>query len=66
MGGKSFKSKGKKKKLSKEQGENKVTKKKLKSRLRKGKKKTSTWDGIRIEQRILLVHHPSMWGIGWC
>jgi hypothetical protein len=28
VGGKSFKSKGKKKKLSKEQGENKVTKKK--------------------------------------
>jgi hypothetical protein len=49
VGGKSFKSKGKRKKLSKERGENKVTKKKLKSRLSKGKEKNSTWDGIGIE-----------------
>jgi len=32
----------------------------LRSGLRKGKEKKSTWDGIGIENRILSVHHPSM------
>jgi len=40
-------------------GENKVLKKKLKSGLRNGKAKKSTWDGTGIENRILSVHHPS-------
>jgi hypothetical protein len=65
VGGKSFKSKEKKQKPGKGQGENKVApKKKLKSGLRKGKEKNSTWDGTGIEKRILSVHHPSTWGIG--
>jgi hypothetical protein len=40
-------------------GKNKVSKKKLRSGLRKGKQKKSTWDSTRIEKRILSVHHPS-------
>jgi len=47
------------KKLGRGQAENKVAKKKLGSGLRKGKEKKSTWDGTRIEKRILSVHHPS-------
>jgi hypothetical protein len=58
VGGKSFKKK--KKKLGGGWGENKVPqKKKLRSGLRKGKEKKSTWDGTGIEKRILSVHHPS-------
>jgi hypothetical protein len=60
-------SKAKEKKLGWERGENKVPKnKKLRSGLRKGKEKNSTWDGTSIEKRILSVHHPFMlvqpWG----
>jgi hypothetical protein len=37
----------------------KFPKKKLRSGLRKGKRKNSTWDGTGIEKRILSMHHPS-------
>ncbi len=40
-------------------GENKSCKNKLRSGLRKGKEKKSTWDGTGTEKRILSVHHPS-------
>jgi hypothetical protein len=40
---------------------NKVAKiNKLRSRLKKHKKKKSIWDGTRIEKKILSMHHPSM------
>jgi hypothetical protein len=55
-------SKAKKKKKKKPgggRGEKKVAKKKLRSGLRKGKPKKSTWVGTWIEKRILSVHHPS-------
>jgi hypothetical protein len=58
VGGKIFKSQ-KKKKLGAGRAENKVPKKKLRSGLRKGKQKNSTWDGTGIEKRILSMHHPS-------
>ncbi len=52
-------SKAKKKKLGAGRAENKVPEKKLRSGLRKGKQKNSTWDGTGIEKRILSMHHPS-------
>jgi hypothetical protein len=58
VGGKFFKSK-KEEKLGRGRVENKTPTKKLRSRLRKGKQKNSTWDGIGIEKRILSMHHPS-------
>ncbi len=54
-----------KKKLGRGQGENKVAKKNLRSGLRKGKQKLSTWHGTGIEKRILSVHHPSTL-VHWC
>ncbi len=39
-------------------GENKVAKQ-MRSGLRKGKQKESTWDATGMEKRILSVHHPS-------
>jgi hypothetical protein len=43
----------------------KLQKKKLRSGLRKGKGKKSTWDGTGIEKRILSVHHPSTLVYWW-
>jgi hypothetical protein len=40
-------------------GEKIKLQKKTKIGSEKGQTKKSTWDGIRIEKRILLVHHPS-------
>jgi len=40
-------------------GEKIKLQKKLRSGLRKGKQKKSTWDGTGIEKRILSVHHTS-------
>jgi len=48
----------------------KLQKKKLRSGLRKGKEKKSTWDGTGIKKSILLVHHPSpivhWWVLVYC
>ncbi len=53
MRGKSFKSKEKKRNRVRGGEKIKLEKKKLKSGLRKGKEKNSTWDGTGIEKRIL-------------
>jgi hypothetical protein len=59
LGGGGYKILFPKKKTGKEVREKIKFQKKLRSGLRKGKKKTSTWDGTGIEKRILSVHHPS-------